>query len=49
MGGTLVYRMLRYDVTRDGTRFLINTEPESARASSPPITVVLNWMSLLKH
>jgi eukaryotic-like serine/threonine-protein kinase len=48
LGGTLAYRMLRYDVTRDGQRFLINTEPESAQAQSPSITVVLNWPALLK-
>jgi len=46
--GTLAYRMLRYDVTRDGTRFLINTESDSPETSSNPITVLLNWTSLLK-
>jgi eukaryotic-like serine/threonine-protein kinase len=49
MTGTLVYRMLRYDVTRDGQRFLINTEPDSSRAMSPPVIVVLNWMAKLKN
>jgi len=49
MGGTLAYRMLRYDATRDGTRFLINTEPDSSQAASNPITVVLNWTALLKQ
>ncbi|HEY7188256.1 MAG TPA: hypothetical protein VH436_16990 [Vicinamibacterales bacterium] len=48
MSGTLAYRMLRYDVTRDGKRFLINTESESPDASSSPITVLLNWTTLLK-
>jgi hypothetical protein len=38
----------RYDVTRDGQRFLINTEPESAPATSSAITVVLNWMATLE-
>jgi hypothetical protein len=48
-GGTLSHRMLRYDVTRDGARFLINSERESIEATSPPITVVLNWTALLKE
>jgi hypothetical protein len=39
---------LRYDATRDGNRFLINSEPESAQTTSTPITVVLNWASTLK-
>ena len=30
-----------YNVTADGRRFLVNTIPEGA--TSPPITVVLNW------
>ena len=49
LGGTLFFRMLRYDVTRNGQRFLINSERESADAASPPITVVLNWATLLKE
>jgi hypothetical protein len=40
--------MLRYDVTRDGQRFLINTELESNRVPPEPVTIVLNWMSMLK-
>jgi len=48
MSGTLAYRMLRYDVTRDGKRFLINTESDTPDASSSPITVLLNWTTLLK-
>lgn len=48
LGGTLAYRMLRYDVTRDGSRFLINTEPESATSASTSITIVLNWMTMLR-
>jgi hypothetical protein len=39
--------VLRYDVTRDGKRFLINSEPESSEATSAPITVVLNWTTTL--
>jgi Tol biopolymer transport system component len=37
----------RYDVTRDGQRFLLLDPPESA--SAPPITVVTNWTSLLRQ
>jgi hypothetical protein len=48
LGGTLAYRMLRYDVTRDGQRFLINSEREGAPPPSPSITVVLNWTKMLK-
>jgi eukaryotic-like serine/threonine-protein kinase len=48
LGGTLFFRMLRYDATRDGQRFLINSERESTEASSSTVTVVLNWASLLK-
>jgi Tol biopolymer transport system component/predicted Ser/Thr protein kinase len=36
----------RYDVAPDGQRFLINT---SARGSSRPITVVVNWAATLPH
>ena len=32
-----------YDVTADGKRFLINTTSASGVASSPPLTVVVNW------
>jgi hypothetical protein len=49
LGGTLAYRMLRYDVTRDGKRFLINSEREGAEPTSPPITVVLNWQESLNR
>jgi hypothetical protein len=49
LGGTLAYRMLRYDVTRDGQRFLINSEPESAPPFSSSITVILNWTELLRR
>ena len=49
-GSTIISRVLRYDVTRDGQRFLINTELDSdAGGSSEPITVVLNWHSLLNR
>jgi hypothetical protein len=49
LSGTLPFRMLRYDVTRDGKRFLINSDPESADAVAPPITVVLNWTAMLRN
>ena len=48
LNGTLPFRMLRYDVTRDGKRFLINSERGPADAIAPPITVVLNWTDMLK-
>ena len=48
-GGTSTALVLRYDVTRDGKRFLINSEPQSAQVTSAPITVVLNWASALKN
>jgi len=36
--------MFRYDVTRDGKRFLVNNMVQAAPAVvSPPITWVLNW------
>jgi hypothetical protein len=41
--------MLRYDVTRDGKRFLINSEPASGIVSAGSITVVLNWASALNQ
>jgi hypothetical protein len=47
-GGSTTALVLRYDATRDGNRFLINSEPESAQTTSTPITVVLNWASTLK-
>jgi Tol biopolymer transport system component len=38
----------RYDVTADGQRFLVNSLPEQAEASSVPITVVVNWTAGLR-
>jgi hypothetical protein len=35
-----------YDVTRDGQKFLINTDVKPA--GSVPMTVVLNWTAELK-
>ena len=45
LGGAIARHVIRYDVTADGKKFLIN----SAAAEGPsPITVVLNWKALLK-
>jgi Tol biopolymer transport system component len=41
------YSFFPYDVASDG-RFLINTLGDSGTPSSTPITVVLNWMAVLK-
>jgi hypothetical protein len=30
-GGSIISRVLRYDATMDGTRFLINAEPERTK------------------
>jgi Tol biopolymer transport system component len=37
-----------YDVSRDGQKFLINATPSSSGPPVIPITVVLNWPTLLK-
>jgi len=37
---------IHYDVSPDGQRFLVVTEPE--RGASPPLTLVQNWTALLK-
>jgi len=39
-------RGIPYDVSLDGQRILAVTEPE--RSSSPPLTLVENWTTLLK-
>jgi eukaryotic-like serine/threonine-protein kinase len=36
-----------YDVTADG-RFLVNTIAEQESTSSPPITIVMNWLASVK-
>jgi hypothetical protein len=36
-----------YDVSHDGQRFLVASTPEDA--ATQPMTVVLNWLSDLKH
>jgi Tol biopolymer transport system component len=39
-----------YDVTADGKKFLINsTATPAPNGAPPPITVILNWQSLLKR
>jgi hypothetical protein len=41
------YRRNRYDVTRDGKRFLVNTSADEKQEQK--ITVIVNWPALLKH
>ena len=38
--------LFSYDVSADGQRFLVNTDV--GEATSPPLTVVLNWTAELK-
>jgi hypothetical protein len=45
-GAGISSEILRWDVTPDGQRFLINTVPEEN--VSAPITIVLNWQAGLK-
>jgi serine/threonine protein kinase/Tol biopolymer transport system component len=42
----LVYDIFVYDVTRDGQRFLINTQVK--QAESAPMSVILNWPAKLE-
>ena len=37
----LVYDLFVYDVSRDGRRFLVNTQVK--QAENTPMSVVLNW------
>ena len=37
-----------YSVSRDGQRVLLNPVPEGPTAPAPPITVVIDWTSVLK-
>jgi hypothetical protein len=39
--------LIEYDVTVDGKRFLITTA-SGAGATSPPLTLVMNWTAGLK-
>jgi len=41
----LVYDQFVYDVSRDGQRFLINTQVK--QAENTPMSIVLNWPSKL--
>jgi hypothetical protein len=41
----LVYDLFVYDVSRDGQRFLINTQVK--QAESTPMSVILNWPAKL--
>ena len=41
----LVYDLFVYDVSRDGQRFLINTQVKQVEAE--PMSVVLNWPAKL--
>ena len=43
----LVYDLFVYDVSRDGQRFLINTQVK--QAESVPMSVVLNWPANLNR
>jgi eukaryotic-like serine/threonine-protein kinase len=42
-------RYFEYDVTADGKRFLINTTGGPGALSTPPLTVVTNWLAALKR
>jgi Tol biopolymer transport system component len=49
-GGGSTQNVTRYDVTRDGKRFLINAERSQIGADRvTPITVILNWPALLRR
>jgi Tol biopolymer transport system component len=48
-GGPSARNVIRYDVTSDGKKFLINNvTAEGNPAPLSPITVVMNWTALLK-
>ncbi len=48
LGAGFIGNVFRYDVTPDGKRFLINSVSEISAGEATPITVVLNWPSLLR-
>src|SRR5262249_53175442 len=49
-GGGNTTNVTRYDVSRDGKKFLINSErSDAAAADMTPITVILNWPALLRR
>jgi Tol biopolymer transport system component len=48
-GGGNIHISLRYDVTADGQKFLVNTVPAQREGKNvTPITVMLNWQAALK-
>ena len=48
-GAGTATNVTRYDVSRDGKKFLINSERSDAPAADmTPITVILNWPALLR-
>jgi serine/threonine protein kinase/WD40 repeat protein len=49
LSGGSAFNVFRYDVSRDGQRFLIDASATEKAAARPPITVVLNWPALLKR
>ena len=46
---TQVGLLFQYDVTADGKRFLIDTTGATTSATSPPLTMVVNWNAGLKR
>jgi hypothetical protein len=43
-GGSGAQSVFRYDVTPDGKRFLVNSDPKPDQKSAlEPFTVILNW------
>ena len=45
--GTLSVNQM-FSVTRDGQRFLVNARPPNTARGSP-LTVIVNWMSMLEN
>jgi eukaryotic-like serine/threonine-protein kinase len=48
LGAMRAYAPQNYDISPDGKRFLIITRPATADVTSPPITVVMNWLAGVK-
>ena len=46
--GRFAINVFQYDVSRDGRKFLIDSALPGATGAHLPITVVLNWPTLLK-
>jgi hypothetical protein len=38
-----------YDVSRDGTRFIVVSQPENVQTLPPRMNVVLNWFQELRR